>query len=440
MTNNTLEEINKKNMRELSKEELFYGFESFKAETFKYINKLLEVEEKWAFINFLLKKLNSVKNKQELCKEICEGFLNLTNSQVCVCGLFNHDNNMIEVKKISYSDKSFNKKKIINFTEKLEANCHKFLEDSANSDEIFEYFHSVSKKKLIALPIIYSNLFLGYFVLRKEDNNFYKDNVNFINIFPEHIALILENISLYQESEKRNKLKVQFLAGISHEFKTPLNSIIGFAEILRLKNGDERSFKYINNILQSSNHLLTLIQDVLDIAKPRYSSLELNHSEFNTKHEILLVITAFEKMMKEKELDLKYTLMDIKIAADKKRFRQLIYNLISNAVKFNKTKGKINILTYVAENKFFFEITDTGDGISKRNYKKIFEFFSQVNRSQLKRQLGSGIGLALCKMITEAHGGYIDFTSQIKKGSTFWFSLPLIKHKIKEKEKFSLPL
>lgn len=416
--------IQQDSFENLSKGELIKVLENAKLETFKYVNKFLEVEEKWAFINLLLKKLNSIRHKQELCKTICEGFLRLTNSKVCFCCLFNQDNSKVEVKRIS-CESNVNEKELANFIEKINVDCYKFLEKSANSESISDYFKSVSGKQLIIVPILYGETFLGYLMLIKEDINFYKENIHFINIFPEHIALILENISLYQESEKQNKRKIQFLAGISHEFKTPLNSIIGFAEIIKSKNRDKENFKHIENILQSSKHLLTLIDDILDVSKSQYKTLELNYSMFSPKDEIIQIILTLEEMVKEKDINLNYTLADIKIPADVKRFRQLIYNLVSNAIKFNKRNGKINIFTYIKDNKFFFEITDTGDGISKRNYDKIFDFFSQVNRSQLKRQLGSGVGLAICKMITDAHKGEINFKSQIKKGSSFWFSLPM---------------
>lgn len=409
-------------------QDLIAELEQARLETFKYVNKFLEVEEKWAFINLLLKKLNSIKKKQELCKTICDGFLKLTNSKVCVCCLFNQDNRTVEFKKISYGENVYNKKKLAELVEKINSDCFSFLGKSTSVEKIAQYFESISEKKLIAVPIIYVKACFGYLILTKEDDNFYKENIHFINIFPEHIALILENISLYQESEKRNKHKIEFLAGISHEFKTPLNSIIGFSEILKSKDKNLENSKYINNILQSSRHLLTLIQDVLDVSKSQYNSLDLNYTTFSPKDEIVQIILTLEKMIQEKNIDLNYTLTDIKISADVKRFRQLIYNLVSNAVKFNKQNGKINIFTYIRDDKFFFEITDTGDGISKKNSEKIFEFFSQVNRSQLKRQLGSGVGLALCKMITDAHHGEIDFKSQIKKGSSFWFSLPIAKN------------
>lgn len=427
MENETLELVTDERKESFEHQNLVQNLEKARAETFKYVNKLLEVEEKWAFINLLLKKLNSCKQKQELCKTICDGFLRLTNSKACVCCFFNPDNTSVELKKMSCQSDSNCDKEILDFIEKINSDCCNFLQKSTGTQEITQYFKQISCGNLIILPIIHEKIFSGYLLLKKDSESFFKENINFINIFPEHIALILENISLYQESEKRNKQKIQFLAGISHEFKTPLNSIIGFTEILKSQNRSDENFKYINNILQSSKHLLTLIQDILDVSKPQHKSLELNYSCFNSKNEIIQIIQTLDKMLNEKNINLNYTLMDINIPADKKRFKQLIYNLLSNAIKFNKQNGQINIFTYIKDSKFLFEITDTGDGISKRDYKKIFDFFSQVNRSQLKRQLGSGIGLALCKMIIDAHGGEIDFKSQLSKGSSFWFSLPLSK-------------
>lgn len=411
----------------LSKEDLLFELESARAETFKYVNKFLEVEEKWTFINLLLKKLNSTKQKTDLCKTICDGFLKLTNSKICVCCLLNQDNYSVEFKRISYGGNSEKSSKLKDFVEQINQQCQDFFDKNADNETISEYFVSISGKKIIVVPILHSKAFFGYLMLVKEDENFYRENIHFINIFPEHIALILENISLYQESEKSNKRKIEFLAGISHEFKTPLNSIIGFSEVLKSKIANKDDSRYLGNILQSSKHLLTLIEDVLDVSKSQYKTLELKYKIFSPKDEIIQIMLTLEKMLKEKSIELNYTLTDIRISADAKRFRQLIFNLLSNAVKFNKQNGKISILTYVKDDKFFFEISDTGDGISKRDYEKIFDFFSQVNRSQLKRQLGSGVGLALCKMIIEAHKGEIGFKSKSKKGSCFWFYLPINK-------------
>lgn len=423
MSSKMQEQVIKRNFG-LSKTELLVALENSKQETFKYVNKFLELEEKWAFINILLKRLNSIRQKQELCRTICEGFLQLTNSKFCFCCFFSQDSLSIEASKMSHVAQ-VNAKDFEKIIEDINLECFKFLEKSVQADNILEYFNVISGEQFIIVPILYAEKFLGYLILVKEDENFYKENIHFINIFPEHIALILENISLYQESERQNKRKIEFLAGISHEFKTPLNSIIGFAEIMESQYTNVENNKYVKNILQSANHLLALIKDILDVSKSQYKTLELNYSVFSAKNEITKVILTLEEMLKEKKITLNYTLTEVRISADIKRFRQLIYNLLSNAIKFNKQGGKINILTYVDGNNFVFEVADTGDGISKRNYDKIFDFFSQVNRSQLKRQLGSGVGLAICKMIIDAHKGEINFKSQIKKGSSFWFSLPM---------------
>ncbi len=424
MQNQEQKLIYNEDFNNLSKAELIESIKNARLETFKYVNKFLEVGEKWAFINLLLKKLNSTRQKGELCQIICDGFLDLTNSKVCSISLFNQDNRTIEFSKIAYEGKP-RKSKLLKFINNINLECIKFFENFVDFKDISDYFESISGQEFIIVPILHSQIFWGYLMLIKEDKNFYKENIHFINIFPEHIALILENISLYQESEKQNKRKMEFLAGISHEFKTPLNSILGFAEVLDSKNILEENAKFTKNILQSAKHLLTLIEDILDVSKSQYKSLELNYSTFAPKNEIVQIVNALEEMIKEKNINMNYTISDIKISADIKRFRQLIYNLISNAIKFNKQNGKINIFTYVKDNKFFFEIVDTGDGISKKNYDKIFDFFSQVNRSQLKRQSGSGVGLALCKMIVDAHLGEISFESRINKGSSFYFNLPL---------------
>ncbi len=413
------------NSENISQQDLYAELEKSKSETIKYVNKLLEVEEKWAFINLLLKKLNSTKKKQEICDVITSGFLELTESKACVCVIFNPDNAKIENKSYAFSNSIEDKDALLKKIEQVNSCCAEDMKHPDSVARIGDCFTKISNDNTIIVPISYSEIFCGYLMLIKEESGFYKDNIKFINVFPEHIALILENISLYQESEKRNKQKIEFLASISHEFKTPLNSIIGFADILKNSCEKIENTKYINNILQGSKFLLTLIEDVLDVSKSQYKLLELNYTKFSSKDEILKIILSMEKMIQEKEIELKYTLVDLNIDADLKRFKQLMYNFISNAIKFNKLKGHINILTYVEDNKFFCEVSDTGDGISKKDYDKIFDFFSQVNRSQLKRQLGSGVGLALCKRIISAHKGEIGFNSQIKKGSTFWFSLPL---------------
>ncbi len=427
MLSKKMELSEKINNESFTNKQLVEELSKARSDTFKYVNKLLEVEEKWSFINLLLKKLNSLRDVESLCKTICDGFLVLTNSKLAACFLFNLDTGEIENKKLSYAKMFEDKAYFLKLIQKVNVKSEFFIKKSVETDKINRFFESVCAKNTIIVPIYYTKDFLGYFLLVKDEETFYRDNIHFINIFPEHFSLIIANIFLYQESEKRNKQKIEFLAGISHEYKTPLNSIIGFTDILKNEKYNTKQMKYLENISGSSKHLLSLIQDVLDVSKSQFGELTLNFKIFNTKQEIMKIIAAFENMVEEKHIDLTFTLCDVNINADVNRFRQLIFNLISNAVKFNKINGKIVILSYVSKDKFSFEILDTGDGISKQDYDKIFDFFSQVNRNQLKRQQGSGVGLALCKMIVDSHKGQIGFNSQFKKGSSFWFNLPLIK-------------
>ena len=170
---------------------------------------------------------------------------------------------------------------------------------------------------------------------------------------------------------------------------------------------------------------MDLIKNVLDYARSEYSPMELKIEKFRPKKIISDIIWSFDEMRKEKNITFNYTLSDIIISADLIRFKQLVYNLISNALKFSKTNSSISIITYLnRKQEFIFEIKDNGDGISKKDMSKIFNFFTQVNRSQLKRQQGSGVGLALCRKILNAHGGKIFVKSKFHYGSTFWFTIP----------------
>lgn len=206
---------------------------------------------------------------------------------------------------------------------------------------------------------------------------------------------------------------------ISHEMKTPLNSIIGFGELFMTRTQDYKLQSYIKNILKSSNFMLELIQNMIDITKLKNKQIEPALSIFNSKDAIEDIIKEFNNSL------IKYTLIDKTVCADYTRFKQVIYNLISNAVKYGSDNKNIEIITYTEKNYFYFEITNQGEGIKKEDRKKIFEFFTQVSKDKDKRQNGLGLGLALCKGIAEAHKGNIRVKSKPDKETTFIFKIPL---------------
>ncbi len=376
-------------------------------------------------IHQFLQKINTITNNKDLSKEITSALVDMCHAQVCWICLINFETGKVDYKRFYYAEDALNDIELHTEAEKIHTIATDFLTNNYDTEEVLEYFESVSKNNKILEPIIYRNNLLGFLGLISRESSFNETYRDLVGILLENINSRLEIISLNEESEKAMRERVEFLASISHEFKTPLNSIIGFSEVLQEKCREKSNLKYIDNISKSSKFLLSLIQDVLDLARSQANPMELKYEYFRPKDVIKDIIWGFDEVRKEKNIEFNYTLSDIIIYADLKRFKQLIYNLISNAIKFNKINGKITIVTYLNEKQeFVFEIKDTGDGISKKDCSKIFNFFSQVNRNQLKRQQGSGVGLALCKTIAKAHGGDLNFKSRLSYGSTFWFSIP----------------
>ena len=365
-------------------------------------------------INKFVKKINTAKTNKELADIINQGFMDITGAQACWTGLINWETNQIEVRKIkSSTDFQKNRQTAYDYYKNFEI------------EDLNEYLELSSKKNIILLPLIYRNNSLGYIGMISEDDNFNKKNIETVNIILEYISSRLEIISLYEERKRSGRERIEFLASISHEFKTPLNSIMGFSDLLAENFQGTENEKYLNNISKSSAYLMKLIQNVLDYTKDEYGVMELKPEKFRAKEIIDDIIWSFEEIRKEKNITFNYILSDVIIKADLIRFKQLVYNLISNAVKFSKENSTISIVTFVNNKKeFTFEIKDRGDGISKKDQAKIFNFFTQVNRSQLKRQQGSGVGLALCRKIVRSHGGEIFVKSKLHYGSKFCFTIP----------------
>lgn len=228
--------------------------------------------------------------------------------------------------------------------------------------------------------------------------------------------------------QAQNKRKLEYISQFSHEFKTPLNAIKGFTTLLLetdlLK---EKQINYYKNILKASDHLFQIVNYNIDAARAEDDKINLIYEEFCPSEIISEVVCVLAEKIKEKNIKLDLNMQKALLNADKRRFRQLIYNLIGNAYKYNDFNGKISINTFCKDNNFYFEIKDTGCGIDISKQKEVFEFFSNINTSIYDPSESSGIGLSLCKKIIKLHGGEIDFTSKNNEGSVFWFYLPLKK-------------
>ncbi|HBR17021.1 MAG TPA: hypothetical protein DD725_05345 [Deltaproteobacteria bacterium] len=231
----------------------------------------------------------------------------------------------------------------------------------------------------------------------------------------------------YHEMEVISRLKSEFLANISHEFRTPLNAIMGFSELLRDKAcGDinEKQCEYLDDIYKSGKHLLELINDVLDLSKIEAGKMEIRPEEFSIPNLIKEAYSIVSPLAIKKNISIK---MDIdngisSIVADKRMFKQIMYNLVSNATKFTNEGGHINIKASC--NNYFLQVSviDNGIGISKKDMNNIFKEFKQITTSEHE---GTGLGLVLVKRYIEMQGGNMRVESEFGKGSNFTFRLPM---------------
>lgn len=234
-------------------------------------------------------------------------------------------------------------------------------------------------------------------------------------------------------AENASKAKSEFLANMSHELRTPLNSIIGFSQVLDKKyfgNLNEKQIQYVNNILESGNHLLNLINDILDISKIEAKKMTLELSQIELKK---LLKNSFI-MIKEKcynhnislELKLPKEMEELYIVADEIKIKQIMYNLLSNAAKFTPDKGVIQVSARINTNDINISVKDSGIGISKDNLSKIFDEFYQIPNKESGKSKGTGLGLTLIKNLVEMHGGTVKVKSKgLNMGSTFSFTLPI---------------
>lgn len=233
-----------------------------------------------------------------------------------------------------------------------------------------------------------------------------------------------------QEAEIANHTKSEFLANMSHELRTPLNSIIGFSDLLYEKVYGElnsRQLKAVGNISSSGKHLLNLINEILDLSKVEARGLELHYSRFwlaevfAEVRDMLfpLATTRGIKIELEIEKDLP------RIYGDKDRITQVLTNLMTNAVKFSNENGCVKVKASQNGNFINVAVSDEGIGIAAEDHDKLFKPFSQIDSSSSKKYQGTGLGLALVKEIVQLHCGTVWFESEVGKGSTFGFSLPL---------------
>ena len=254
----------------------------------------------------------------------------------------------------------------------------------------------------------------------------------FLLMLPLYLKIILKRIIVEQkEKEQALKTRNEFLATVSHEIRTPMSGIIGMTALLERTELNEQQREYISSLRSTSAVLHSLINDVLNISKLEANKIQLDLQAINIKEIVHDAIQVFVPRAKAKNIKLDFHFDNIPeaVIADANRLRQILLNLISNAIKFTE-KGAIsvNVTGCKKENDIWdikFEITDTGSGIEDKHISRIFEAFYQCNHTLNEPQQGTGLGTAISKELVELMNGKIGLNSVYGQGSTFWFQLPL---------------
>jgi PAS domain S-box-containing protein len=234
-----------------------------------------------------------------------------------------------------------------------------------------------------------------------------------------------------EAAEAASKAKSDFLSSMSHELRTPMNAIIGFSDLLKDQCYGElnaKQLEFVQYVLDSAKHLLSLINDILDLAKIESGKMELEKSPVKI---VDLVVNSLI-MIKEKaykhgitlDISIPHEFDWIEITVDERKLKQILYNLLSNAAKFTPDGGKITIAMQQKVDEIVISISDTGVGIASDEYDIIFEDFYQVKGSKSDKTPGTGLGLPICKRFVEMHGGRIWVESELGSGSTFFFTIP----------------
>jgi signal transduction histidine kinase len=243
-------------------------------------------------------------------------------------------------------------------------------------------------------------------------------------------------VALEQLAEKTRELEIasthksDFLANMSHELRTPLNAIIGFTQVLQQKLFGEVNDKqedYLDDIHSSADHLLALINDILDLSKVEAGQVELEVERFSLREALERGVVMIREWATKNGVAVQLELdpsVDL-VEGDVRRIRQVVFNLLSNAIKFTPIGGHVDVSAMRQDGEVRVAVSDTGPGIAAEDQARIFEEFQQAKATDGERREGTGLGLALSRSLVELHGGRIWVESEPGKGSTFTFALPV---------------
>ncbi len=289
----------------------------------------------------------------------------------------------------------------------------------------------------LCVPMLRDGVPVGVILVGRAEPGPFSDNqIALLKTFADQAVIAIENVRLFRELEVANselaaasQHKSEFLANMSHELRTPLNAIIGFSEVLTDRMFGELNAKqdeYLKDINASGTHLLSLINDILDLSKIEAGRMELELTDFDLPTALDNALMLVRERAQRRSLTL-HTDVDAgvgQIQGDERKIRQVVLNLLSNAIKFTPEGGRIEVAAMPKDGLVEVSVSDTGVGIAAEDQEAVFEEFRQVGAADKKAE-GTGLGLTLCRKFIELHGGKIWVKSQVGVGSTFTFTIPV---------------
>ena len=337
-----------------------------------------------------------------------------------------------------------------------------FSKESTILDETAPLINTIglngtSQKSYIVSKIFIKSTVFGIVVLSKREKNFYKqEDLDALSVISSVLSYLLKDLELsnvfkiqlkalkdgivekneaYKTIKEQNekileadKVKNEFLANISHELRTPLNSILGFSDILGTQlygNLNAKQEEYVNDIKVSATHLLGMINEVLDMSKIEANAMKIVKSAFWISRAVDEVANILAPLAQKKNIKLiKNMNADFEVFADYQKIQQILYNLVSNAIKYSPENDEVEISVSADDEKFKILVHDNGIGIDKKYHGKIFAKFVQLDSAYTKKESSTGLGLTITKELVELHGGKISLISEINNGSTFIVEIP----------------
>jgi signal transduction histidine kinase len=291
-------------------------------------------------------------------------------------------------------------------------------------------------RAVLTVPMGTDDVARGIVLVRRAPGDFGERVVNLMRALANQSKVAIANAHLFREIEDKSRLlevadrhKSEFLANMSHELRTPLNAIIGFSEVLLQRMFGELNSKqdeYLRDVLSSGRHLLSLINDILDLSKVEAGRMELELARFDLPQALQDTLVLVRERAVRHGIDLH---LDTDaglggLVADERKIKQVMLNLLSNAVKFTPEGGRVDVRAVPTDGAVEISVTDSGIGIAPENQELIFEEFRQVGGDYAHKREGTGLGLTLARKFVELHGGRLWVKSQVGQGSTFTFSVP----------------